>query len=49
MGAGSAVVAGEMSKLAMRAAEAAKNTANLIEGTAKVEVDSRQRLSSIRR
>jgi len=32
-GAGFAVVAGEVRNLAMRAAEAAKNTANLIEGT----------------
>jgi methyl-accepting chemotaxis protein len=34
-GAGFAVVADEVRNLAMRAAEAAKNTANLIEGTAK--------------
>ncbi|RJR30524.1 MAG: hypothetical protein C4576_33425 [Desulfobacteraceae bacterium] len=34
-GAGFAVVAGEVRNLAMRAAEAAKNTANLIEGTVK--------------
>ncbi len=34
-GAGFAVVAGEVRSLAMRAAEAAKNTANLIEGTVK--------------
>ncbi|MGA2404536.1 MAG: methyl-accepting chemotaxis protein [Syntrophobacteraceae bacterium] len=35
-GAGFAVVADEVRNLAMRAAEAAKNTANLIEGTVKV-------------
>jgi|GEM_PF-2457979 len=34
-GAGFAVVAGEVRNLALRAAEAAKNTANLIEGTVK--------------
>ena len=34
-GAGFAVVADEVRNLAMRAAEAAKNTANLIEGTVK--------------
>ena len=34
-GAGVAVVADEVGNIAMRAAEAAKNTANLIEGTVK--------------
>lgn len=38
-GAGFAVVADEVRNLAMRAAEAAKNTANLIEGTVKVVME----------
>jgi len=41
-GAGFAVVAGEVRNLAMRAADAAKNTANLIEGTVKKVKDGSQ-------
>jgi len=45
-GAGFAVVADEVRNLAMRAAEAAKNTANLIEGTVKKVKDGSQTLSN---
>jgi methyl-accepting chemotaxis protein len=44
-GAGFAVVAGEVRNLAMRAADAAKNTANLIEGTVKKVKDGSQFVS----